>query len=65
VEVRFSTPIETGPGGHPASYKNGTRSVPVVKRPGCGVDHPSPPSAKVKARIGLYIYSATGPLWPV
>jgi hypothetical protein len=29
-------------------YSNGTTSFPVVKRPGCGVDHPSPSSAEVK-----------------
>ena len=37
-------------------------SVPVLKQPGCGVDHPSPSSAKVKERVKLYIYSASGPL---
>jgi len=24
VEARFSTPVQTGPGGHPASYTMGT-----------------------------------------
>jgi hypothetical protein len=40
VGARFSTPIQTGPVEHPTSYTNDTRSVPVVKEPGCGVDHP-------------------------
>jgi len=31
-----------------------------VKQPGRGVDHPSPSSAEVKERVGLYIYSSTG-----
>jgi len=37
-------------------------SVPVLKQPGCGVDHPFPSSAEVKERVKLYIYSASGPL---
>jgi hypothetical protein len=32
---------------HPASFTMGTGSVPEVKRPGRGADHPPPPSAKV------------------
>jgi len=36
-----------------------------VKRPGHGVDHPSPSSTKVKERVNLYLYSPTGPSWPV
>jgi hypothetical protein len=42
VWARFSTPIHTGPGAHPASYITGTESFPGVKWPGCGVDHPPP-----------------------
>jgi hypothetical protein len=38
--VIFSAPVQTGPGAHPASCTMGTGSVPEVKRPGCGVDHP-------------------------
>jgi hypothetical protein len=34
--ARFSAPVQTGPGAHPASYTMGTG----VKRPGHGVDHP-------------------------
>jgi hypothetical protein len=40
VEVRFSAPVQTGPGAHPASYTMGTGSFPGVKRSGRGVDHP-------------------------
>jgi hypothetical protein len=32
-----------------------------VKRPGRGSDHPSQPSAEVKERVELYIYSVSGP----
>ena len=38
--ARFSAPVQTGPGVHPASYTMGTESLPGVKRPGRGVDHP-------------------------
>jgi len=51
--ARFSTPIRTGSGTHPASW------------PGPGVDHPTPYSAKVEERIKLYLYSTFGPSWPV
>ena len=64
VEVRFSAPVQTGPGAHPASYTMGTGSFPGVKRPGRGVDHPSPSSAEVKERVELYIYSFIGRTWP-
>jgi hypothetical protein len=36
-----------------------------VKQPGRGVDHPTPSSAKVKERVQLYLYSPSGPSWPV
>ena len=41
-EARFSTPVQTGHGAHPASYKTGIGSFPGVKRPGRGFDHPPP-----------------------
>jgi len=31
VGARFSAPVQTGPGAHPASYKMGTGSFPGVK----------------------------------
>jgi hypothetical protein len=61
----FSAPVQTGPGAHPASYTIGTGSFPGVKRPGRGLDHPPPSSAEVKERVQLYLYSPSGPLWPV
>jgi hypothetical protein len=43
--------------------------VPVhssgLKRQGRGVDHPTPSSAEVKERVELYLYSPSGPSWPV
>ena len=35
--ARFSAPVQTGPGGHPASCTMGTGSFPGVKWPGRGV----------------------------
>ena len=63
VGVRFSAPVQTGPGAHPASYTMGTGSLPGAKRPGRGVDHPPPSSAEVEGRVELYIYSPSGPSW--
>jgi len=63
--AKFSTPIQTSPGARPASYTMGTRSFPGIKRPGCGVDHPSCSSAKIIERVELYFYSPSGPSWPV
>ena len=42
VEVRFSAPVQSGPGANPASSTMGTGSFPGVKRPGRGADHPPP-----------------------
>ena len=65
LEARFSAPIQTGPGAHPASYTTGNVSYPGVKRPGRGVDHPLPSRAEVKERVVIYIYSSSGHSWPV
>jgi len=49
----------------PSLLYNGYRiSFPEVKRPGLGVDH-TPCSAEVKERVELYLYSHSGPSWPV
>jgi hypothetical protein len=40
VGVRFSTPVQTVPGAHPASHRTGTESLCGVKAAGHGVDHP-------------------------
>jgi hypothetical protein len=44
VGVRFSTPVQTGPGTYSASYVMKTRSLLGVKRPGRGSEHPLLPS---------------------
>ena len=53
------------PGTHPASYTMGTLSFPGVNRPRRGVDYPPHSSAEVKKRVELYLYSPSGPSWPV
>jgi hypothetical protein len=63
--ARSSAPIQTGLGAYPASYTMGTGSLPGEKRQGRGVDHPPPPSAEVKERAEPYLYSPSGPSWPV
>ena len=40
-------------------------SYPEVKRPGHGVDYPTPSSAKVKERVDLYLYSPCRPPCPL
>jgi hypothetical protein len=50
-----------GPTKPPAQWV----SFPELKRPGRGLDHPSPSSAKVKERAKLYLYSSSGLSWPV
>ena len=40
VGARFSAPVQTGPGTHPASCTIGTGSFPGVKLPRIGVDRP-------------------------
>jgi len=42
-----------------------TGSFPGVKWPERGVDRPPPSSAVVKERAGLYLYSPSGPSWPI
>ena len=59
------SPVQTGPGVHPACCAVGTGSFPGVKRPGRGADHPLPSKCRGQERVGLYLYSPSGPSWPV
>jgi len=59
----ISAPVQTGHEAHPASCTMGTWSILWVRQMGCGVVHPPQPSAEVKERVELYIYSPSGPLW--
>jgi len=69
VGARFSAPVQPGSEAHPASYTMGTGSFQGVKRPGRGVDHTHTHthtlSAEIKERVELYLYSNSGPSWPV
>ena len=65
VGARISSPIQTGPGAHPASYTMGMGYFPEVKLPGRGAGHSPPSDAEVKERVELYFYSTFGPLWHV
>ena len=60
VGARFSAPVQTGPGAHPASYTMGTGSFPGIKRPRRGVDYLPQSSAEVEERVELHFYS---PFW--
>jgi len=53
VTARFSAPVQTSPGAHPAFYTMGTGSFPGVKRPGLDVDHPPHPAQRLKLLIIL------------
>jgi hypothetical protein len=65
VGDKFSAPIQTGPGAHPASYTMGNGSFRGIKWPGRGVDHPPPSLAEVKEVVELYLFAPSGPSWPV
>jgi len=65
LEESFYASIQKGPGAQSASYTMGTGSFPGVKRPGCGVDYLPPSSAEVKEGVELYLYSPSGPSWPL
>ena len=60
MALRFSAPVETGPGAHTASNTMGTGSFQGVKRLQRGVEHPPPSSAEVKDRVELCLYPPCG-----
>jgi len=65
VGSRFSAPIQTSPGAHPASYTTGIGSFPGAKVAGAWRWPPTPSSAEVEGRVKLYICFPSGPSWPV
>jgi len=54
--VRFSAPVQTGPGAHPVPHTMRTGSFPGVKRPGHGVDDPPHLALRLKKE---YSYTST------
>jgi hypothetical protein len=63
--ARFSAPVQTDPGAHPASYTMGTGSLSRVYALGHGVNQPPPFSAEVKERVQVYLYFPSRPSRPV
>jgi hypothetical protein len=63
--ARFSAPVQTAPGAHPASYTMGTGSLSRGKAVGAWRLPPTPSSAEVKARADVDLYSHSGTSWPV
>jgi len=57
--ARFSAPVHTSHGAHPASYRMGTGTFPGVKQPGGDVDGPPHLELRLKKE---YSYTTT-PLW--
>jgi hypothetical protein len=61
-EARFSAPVQTGPGAHPASSTMGTGSFPGVKSSWGVMLTPHPTSSAVgHERVELYLYSPYEP----
>ena len=63
--ARISASVQTGPGAHPARCTVDTGSFPGVKRPGRGTDYPPPSKCRGHEKVGLHLYSTSGPQWPV
>ena len=63
--ARFSATVQNGPGAHSAPIQWVPGLSWGVKRPGRGVEDPPPSRDEVKKRIELYLYSPSGPTWPV
>ena len=57
--ARFSAPVQTDPGTHPASYTMGTESYLGRKRPGRDVYHPHHLAPRLKKE---YSHTSTPPL---
>ena len=60
--TKFSAPVQTGPGPHPAFCTMGTGSFPGgIEQPGRDADPSSPSSAVGHERVELYLYCPCGP----
>jgi hypothetical protein len=53
------------PWGLPSPLYNGYQVFSGVKGPRRGADHPPPSKCRGHERVGLYLYSPSGPQWPV
>jgi len=63
--VRISAPVQTDPGAHPASCTCVPGLFLEGKTAGAWCWLPTPSIAEVKERVELYLYSLSGPSWPV
>jgi hypothetical protein len=63
--LKDSKPILKSVVNFSASCTMGTWPFPGVKQPGRVIDHPPPSSDEVKERVEKYLYSPSGPSWPV
>jgi len=59
VAAKFSPPIQTSPGAHPATRTMGTSLLPENKVARHGIDHPPLSWAMVREREDLYLL----PFW--
>jgi len=57
--AKYSAPVQTGPGAHPATYTMGTGSFPGLKRPVRYVGHPPHLAPRLKKEKS---YTSTPPL---
>ena len=58
--------LALGPTQPPVQWVPGlSRGGGVVKRPGVNADDPPPCKCRGHERVGLYLYSHSGPSWPV
>jgi hypothetical protein len=65
VGAKFSAPIQTGSGAHPASCTTGTGSFPGVESGRAVTLTPHPTLVpRSKNRVQLYPYCPYGPSWP-
>ena len=53
------------PWGQPSFLYNGYRVFPGVKRRVRGAEHPPQSKCRGHGRVGLYLYSRSGPQWSV
>ena len=63
--ARFFAPFQISLGGSPSLLYNGYWVFPWSKTAGTWSWTPIPSSAEVKERVELYLYSTSGPSWPV
>ena len=61
VGARFSAPVQTGPGAHPASCTMGTASFPGLKSGRSVTLTPHPLLRPGQERVELYLYFPYGP----